>query len=142
MKKCFKCGKRKPRSMFYSHPAMADGLLGKCKECTKADVKEKYNKTRMAKSLYEQSRNKTPERRDAKKKYQDAYRKRYPQKWKARQAVAWAVRVGKLKKKPCAVCGNRKAEAHHDDYFKVLDVIWLCFKHHRERHGQVVVVEC
>lgn len=27
-----------------------------------------------------------------------------------------------------------KADAHHDDYEKPLEVMWLCFKRHREWH--------
>jgi hypothetical protein len=39
---CFKCGKELPIGEFYKHTKMADGLLGKCKECTKSDVRRKY----------------------------------------------------------------------------------------------------
>lgn len=41
-KKCFKCGVDKPLTEFYKHPAMTDGHLGKCKNCAKKDVREKY----------------------------------------------------------------------------------------------------
>jgi len=33
-------------------------------------------------------------------------------------------------------CGRGKAEMHHDDYAKPLDIRWLCFVHHREFHGR------
>lgn len=39
-----------------------------------------------------------------------------------------------LVKSPCSICGDLKSKAHHDDYAKPLDVIWLCRKHHINRH--------
>jgi hypothetical protein len=39
MKTCFKCYRELPLDSFYRHPRMADGYLGKCKDCTKVDVK-------------------------------------------------------------------------------------------------------
>jgi hypothetical protein len=40
---------------------------------------------------------------------------------------------------PCVVCGNPKTDGHHEDYSKVLDVVWLCRKHHMERHDELRV---
>lgn len=34
----------------------------------------------------------------------------------------------------CLVCANEKTEAHHHDYNKPLDVIFLCKPHHVELH--------
>ena len=43
-KTCFKCGRELPLDEFYKHPAMKDGHLNKCKDCTKRDMKVQYEK--------------------------------------------------------------------------------------------------
>lgn len=45
-----------------------------------------------------------------------------------------AINQGKIVPQPCIVCGKAPAEAHHCDYNKPLDVIWLCVEHHHEWH--------
>ena len=139
MKKCFKCGQEKQIDEFYKHPMMADGHLGKCKECTKKDVKENYNKNIEAIKKYEQERFKKPERKVKVVEYQKKRRLLYPEKYHAHNVVGNAIRDGKLKPEHCEVCGVCDVQAHHDDYNKPLDVRWLCFKHHRQLHGQVNV---
>lgn len=56
---------------------------------------------------------------------------------KANQMVTAAIKRGDIKKQPCERCGKEKAIAHHDDYSKPLDVMWLCTKHHGERHREI-----
>lgn len=34
----------------------------------------------------------------------------------------------------CSVCGKSNAEAHHDDYSKPYEIVWLCVKHHSQLH--------
>jgi hypothetical protein len=50
--------------------------------------------------------------------------------------ITWkAIEAGILIRKPCEVCNTEiDVQAHHDDYYKPLDVRWLCRKHHREHH--------
>ncbi len=57
------------------------------------------------------------------------WRDKNPLKRKAQIMVYVAVRNGSLKKKKC-YCGNKKVEAHHEDYTKPLEINWLCKKHH------------
>jgi hypothetical protein len=63
-------------------------------------------------------------------------REKFPERYAARQAVLVALRQGILVKGPCARagCGATKTQAHHPDYSKPLDVVWLCSPHHREEH--------
>jgi hypothetical protein len=41
---------------------------------------------------------------------------------------------GLILRQPCEVCGAR-AEMHHDDYAKPLEVRWLCREHHLAHHA-------
>lgn len=139
LKTCFKCKESKPLGQFYKHPRMADGHLNKCKECTKRDVRQNYWKDHAKTLERDLVRNRTPERRAAKQRYLRKSREANREKWAARRAVASAIKGGRLVRMPCEVCGECRSEAHHVDYSRPLDVRWLCFRHHREAHGQVVL---
>lgn len=56
-----------------------------------------------------------------------------PEKRAAHKAVEKALRNGKLERQPCECGCDRKVQAHHDDYFKPLEVRWLCHEAHRAR---------
>lgn len=61
-----------------------------------------------------------------------------PEKRRAQKAVEAALLRGDLQRRPCERCGETKhVHAHHDDYSKPLDVMWLCAKHHKERHREL-----
>jgi DNA-directed RNA polymerase subunit M/transcription elongation factor TFIIS len=66
--------------------------------------------------------------------YAKEARLRNPLKHKARSLLNTAVKLGKIIKEPCRVCGHEKSEAHHKDYDRPYDIIWLCRKHHIEIH--------
>ena len=136
-KVCFKCGNLKPLSEFYKHPQMKDGHLNKCKECNKVDVKNNYHDNREYYAGYEQKRAQRPERKKAALTYQKKRRTKNPEPYKANTAVSNAVRDGRLFKEPCFQCGAvENIEAHHPDYSKPLDVVWLCRACHLAEHNR------
>lgn len=74
--------------------------------------------------------------REYQKQYQRQYRRAKESRLKdrARDKVYYAIRCGKLTRKPCENCGEVKSEAHHDNYNKPLEVRWLCRKCHADWH--------
>ena len=38
---------------------------------------------------------------------------------------------------PCEICGEPRADRHHDDYDKPLDIRWLCRPHHIQHHADI-----
>lgn len=151
MKRCFKCGLELPREAFYGHPQMADGLLGKCKECTKRDVRLNYAAKRERYISYEKARAMATHRVIARREYLLTERgkaarrraaqnsnRRYPEKSQARSVMTRAIKKGPLRRQPCEVCGNPKSQGHHPDYSKPLEVRWLCARHHAHAHGRAL----
>lgn len=59
-----------------------------------------------------------------------------PEKSLARDAVHRAVAKGELVPEPCKSCGSKNVEAHHPDYSQQLMVLWLCRKHHVQKHSK------
>ena len=130
MKTCFKCGRALPLGEFYRHPMMADGHLGKCKECAKRDVTT--NRLRRLAEIreYDRERNKLPKRRADRYRRAKVYFEKHPERRRAIVRANNAVRDGRLIRQVCEVCGSERSEKHHDDYSKPLEVRWLCKPHH------------
>jgi len=91
---------------------------------------------RARKRRYDLKRSRTPEGRAKQRERKLRWRAAHPEAAKAHDAVRYAMRVGKLVPGPCAVCGAEKTYGHHEDYSKLLEVEWLCARHHRLRHMQ------
>lgn len=157
MKACFKCRRSLPLSEFYKHSEMADGHLGKCKDCAKSDVKLNREIRRDYYVVYERKRARLPHRKALTKKYQEEhreeinayqrerlranpllreakrvwtlnYRRANPRIQKAHNA---AIRHHKDAPSRCELCGRTKVlERHHPDYDKPLEIQWLCKKCH------------
>ena len=59
-------------------------------------------------------------------------------KTRAKNNLSYALRVGKISRQSCEICGDPKSHGHHEDYSKPLEVHWLCPKHHQMRHWKPV----
>lgn len=125
MKKCSRCGAEKPLYEFHRRSEYARGprVMSWCRQCHK-NWCAKYRNTH----------------REQLREYQRAYQKRRVEKPEERKKIAArvalraAIKSGLIKQLPCAECGEPKTEAHHEDYDKPLDVVWLCEPHHSQRH--------
>jgi len=62
------------------------------------------------------------------------WRNSNPEKVKAQQLLQYAVKKNVIQKEHCKVCGNNKTVAHHVDYSRPLNVIWLCQQCHKNVH--------
>lgn len=136
MKVCFRCGEQKPLGDFYRHPEMRDGHLGKCKECTKRDVR-RHRAVSEGPRRYDRSRYLGDAERRAEIKERSAKNKRAnPIKYRAQTALQNAVRDGRIEKPGvCTCCGStERIVGHHCDYAKPLDVVWLCVRCHARLH--------
>ena len=137
-KECFKCKAIKPLTEFYKHPAMADGHVNKCKECNKNDVTNNRNKNIEKVRAYDRERGKKPERIKANTEITRAWREEDKRRSHAHSSVSYAIQRGYLVRQPCCRCGESKSVAHHEDYDKPLDVMWLCQPCHKQRHKELL----
>ena len=115
MKKCSHCHEIKSFDFFHSDKTSPTGYSSYCKPCKKEKDK-----------LIQKSRTYN---KDSK----EQWRKTFPERKNAHSKVFRALKSGKIFKQPCFVCGSA-AEAHHPDYSRPLDVVWLCPPHHCQAH--------
>ena len=87
---------------------------------------------------YREAYDKDPKVRARKAENQKRYRNspelrmRHEARWQANNAL----QSGKIIKQPCIKCGNHEAQMHHPDYFRPLDIEWLCAPCHRNEHAR------
>lgn len=64
------------------------------------------------------------------------YREKYRVRVNANRLVNYYISTGKIKRGKCELkdkfCSNGVVHAHHHDYDKPLDVVWLCPSHHKK----------
>lgn len=137
-KKCFKCQTVKPLTEFYKHSGMADGHLNKCKECNKKDAGEHRSNNLEKIREYDRKRGKLPERIQKSVEITRAWRAADKRRMAAHNAVARAIKKGLLVPQLCNKCSNEVTVAHHEDYDKSLEVVWLCQACHKQRHIELL----
>lgn len=127
MKRCFKCGVVKSAEDFYRHPNMTDGRLGKCKDCTKLDMRnDRHTKPRVRK--YDRERAALPHRVVLRQRVTREWVRKHPEWVTAQRRAQRAMKKGLIiKPSLCEGCGLEHAlQKHHPDYSKPLAVVWLC----------------
>jgi hypothetical protein len=139
MKTCRRCSNEKPASDFGSNSRMKDGLRSWCRECDRTYALEwrRQNRERYLKS----GRAWKAANQDRQLEYKRRHRALNHQKEYARGKVAAEVKAGRLVPLPCTRCSATPTEAHHPDYSKPLDVIWLCRPCHLQEHGASCAAE-
>lgn len=109
----------------------------KRKESTKLWRKENYE--RHLQNLRNWS--KTEKGKASRKRRAQTYRKKHYDRIVAGRKVRYAVRIGKLIRPTiCPQCfsKDREVQAHHEDYTKPFEIIWLCKSCHLDLHGQLL----
>jgi len=61
---------------------------------------------------------------------------KYPDKYQAQRKVQNAIQTGKIIRGNCKECNIPNAHAHHEDYSKPMEIIWLCAKCHSKLHNE------
>lgn len=98
----------------------------------------KANRERLA-ILRQRWCKRNPERcRKARQTSYARYSARHPERLRTRRIATKAIRTGRLVPQPCEWPGctlTKGTQAHHKDYNKPVEVIWLCLNHHQLLHS-------
>lgn len=133
-KPCSGCGETKDYSEFYRRRTCSDGRYSLCKECQTAQNNAYYsaNRAKVLKQQRDYAKRHPGKARGSARRYSN----RNPEKRRAGRIVRSALRSGSLEKAGvCAGCGKSLwLHAHHEDYSRPVDVIWLCTRCHGKRH--------
>lgn len=138
MKTCNKCQRSLPLEDFHRHKGFKDGRRKVCKACSCQNSKKYYANNRekhleVCRDWQNKNREKVQEyQRQARRRSKEVARRwivNNPERAKAQKKLNYAVFKGELERsEKCQVCGcvHRNIQAHHYDYSKPLEVIWVC----------------
>lgn len=133
-KKCAECGRDLPLSEYNKNRNNKDGLQDRCRECFSKYNKARYaaNKEKFKADIYAYK----AENPDKVCETRLSTCSKNPNHYNANKAVSAALASGRIRPaKNCAGCGvsgdQTRLGAHHHDYSKPLDVVWVCAACHR-----------
>lgn len=138
-KKCAECGRELLIEDFNKNKRNRDGLQDRCRECF-----SKYNKARYAANPERFKADVAAYRANNPKAHMETRLRacaKNPTRTNANRAVEAALKDGAIENPGvCYGCGckagEHRIEAHHHDYSKPLDVVWLCTPCHRRMDAQ------
>lgn len=140
-KKCSKCEKIQPITEFYPHEQCRDKHTNICKSCEQIRHREYYLKNKAKVALINKNwRINNPEKhRKSSFESIKKWKKHNVEAAKAHQLVNnHILRKKNLVPINCEKCGDvTKLQAHHEDYSKPFDIMWLCKKCHLKKHNRV-----
>lgn len=154
LKICVTCHKEKNISDFYNSKWTKDLHTAECKECSKKRAKEHRLKNIEKYREMDRNRSNKAERVERHKLYLKDLKENNPEKyrqvkylankkWREKNAdknsahtkISYLRQTGRLIPEPCKICGSEEnVEAHHEDYSKPLDILWLCSTCHHKIH--------
>ena len=104
----------------------------------KAKARQREYSKQYAIDNYDRLLDKSREWRENNREIHNAANRRWrienPEKAKAQRKLRHEVEMGRMVRGACEACGSQKTQGHHEDYSKPLEVVWLCAKHHGQRH--------
>ena len=134
LKRCTKCGRELPLSEFNKNRNTKDGLQCVCRACFSAYNKRRYaaNKEKFKADIYAYKKANPLSVYKSRLKVCETH----PSKVNARRVVEAGIAAGVLVRPDhCTGCGcsntEHRIEAHHYDYTRPAEVIWLCTPCHR-----------
>lgn len=160
--RCSRCKQWFPSSGFYKDNRTSHGRTSACKGCCKKAMRVYYFSHKKEVAAYllahrevivanrrEYNLSHRKHRRRSTKNWYRLHRDEcvlkswlfyhtHKQRYKAYRTVARAIKMGDLVVGDCADCGKspdaETIHAHHKDYGRPLEVIWLCQSCHQARH--------
>ena len=138
MKRCSKCGEEKPVAEFHKKRSGKDGRQPHCKACRKvyaAAHSATYGPAHRPETAVRARRYR--QRHPGRLRAAEArWQAKHPEALSAKHAVYAAIRRGDLTRpSTCERCGAGGAtNAHHADYSRPLDVVFLCGICHKAEH--------